>query len=76
MVTDVHCIYCRNPFSIYNHTSQMGLKPIILQQKPYNSSQDLMKLRFFTSQHKRNSARGKVIRSKFINNICKEVAGA
>lgn len=54
----------------------MGLKPIIFQRKPYNSSQDLMKLRFFTSQYRRNSARGKVIRSKFINNLCKEVAGA
>ena len=38
-----------------------------------NLSQDVMKLRFFMSQHRRNYARGKVIeRSRFINILCKE----
>ena len=36
----------------------------IFQLKPHNLSQDLMKLRFFMSWHRRNSARGKVIGKK------------
>ena len=42
-----------------------------------NSSEDLMKLRFFTSWCRRNSVTGKVLGKKyrFINILCNEVAG-
>ena len=44
--------------------AQIGLEPTIFQLKSHNSSQDLMKLRFFISQGRRNSVRGKVIDEK------------
>lgn len=55
------------PFGWYSNTAtlQLGLDPTISQQKLYIWSQNLMKLRFFIPQHRRNSPRRK---SSFINN--------
>ena len=44
----------------------MGLEPTIFHLKLYNSSQDLMKLRFFKSPCRRDSERCKVIGKKQI----------
>lgn len=44
----------------------MGLEPTVFQLKPYNLSEDLVKLRFFMSWHRRSSVRVKVVgKSRF-----------
>ena len=55
------------PFRWYSNTAtlQLRLDPTISQQKLYIWSQNLMKLRFFIPEHRRNSPRRK---SSFINN--------
>ena len=45
---------------------KLGLKPTFFSSKSHTWSQDLMKLRFFTSQHRKNSVRDKVIGEKWI----------
>ena len=45
--------------------SKLGLKPTFFSSKSHTWSQDLMKLRFFMSQHRKNSVRDKVIDEKW-----------
>ena len=44
----------------------MGLEPTVFQLKLLTSCQDLLKLRFFMSQHRKISARSKVIGKQWI----------
>lgn len=49
---------------LFRTAPQMGLEPTVFRLKLHNSSQDLMKFRFFMSWYRMNSARGKVIGKK------------
>ena len=42
----------------------LGLEPTVVSLESLTWSLDLLRLRFFVSQHRRNSARGKMIGKK------------
>ena len=45
---------------------RLGLEPTVFQLRSHTWSQDLMKLRFLKSHHRKNSVRDKVIGKKWI----------